>query len=306
MKHNYFVIENAYPIGNGGGVVKTIDDLQRILPTSLGAIEIGSITMEPRDGNTGNTFFKGNGFTLNSIGLKNPGIKYYEENLPIMIRMIEDAGKIAVVNVAGFSKNEYAELTGLAFSAGSDFVVLNYGCPNVEGKEILSYNNSQLRDTTINVVRQNNSAAAEGRLGMKLSPIFKKSDMEDIASFLNLLYNSAGEHGGYIGFVTTINTVPNGYDSHEDGQDAITPNSGMGGIAGPAVLPIALGQVRQWRNILESEIKIIGIGGVSAGKDIIKMMKSGADLVQIVSSYYATEDPAIFQHIIGEYAELTN
>ncbi len=306
MKHNYFVIENAYPIGNGGGVVKTIEDLQRILPTSLGAIEIGSITMEPRDGNTGNTFFKGNGFTLNSIGLKNPGIKYYEENLPIMIRMIEDAGKIAVVNVAGFSKNEYAELAGLAFSAGSDFVVLNYGCPNVEGKEILSYNNSQLRDTTINVVAQNNSAAAEGRLGMKLSPIFKKSDMEDIASFLNLLYNSAGEHGGYIGFVTTINTLPNGYDTHEDGQNAITPNSGMGGMAGPAVLPIALGQIRQWRSMLESEIKIIGVGGISAGKDIIKMMKSGADLVQIVSSYYATEDPAIFQHIIGEYAELTN
>lgn len=305
MQHNYFVIEDAHPIGNGGGVVKNIDDLKKILSTDIGSIEIGSITMEPRDGNTGNTFHKGNGFTLNSIGLKNPGAKYYEENLPTMIRMIEDAGKVSIVNVAGFSKNEYAELTGLAFSAESDFVVLNYGCPNVEGKEILSYNNSQLRDTTINVIRKNNSGAAEGRLGMKLSPIFKKSDMEDIASFMNLLYNSAGEHGGYIGFVTTINTVPNGYDSHEDGQNVITPNSGMGGMAGPAVLPIALGQVRQWRSMLESEIKIVGVGGVSSGKDVVKMFQSGADLVQIVSAYYGSEDPGVFQHIIAEYIELT-
>ena len=304
MKSNYFTIENNYPVSNGGGIVKTIEDLKRILPTSLGAIERGSITMEPREGNTGNTFFKGNGFTLNSIGLKNPGAKYYEENLPTMIRMIEDAGKVAIVNVAGFNRDEYVQLTGLAFSAGSDFVVLNYGCPNVGGKEILSYNNSSIRDTTINVIRRNNSPASEGRLGIKLSPIFKRSDMEEIASFLNMLYNSSGQSGGYIGFITTTNTIPNGYDIYGDGQSVITPNAGMGGMAGPAVLPIALGQVRQWRSMLESEIKIVGVGGVSSGNDVLKMFKSDADLVQIVSAYYATEDPGIFQHIIGEYLQL--
>lgn len=300
MQSNYFTIENTCPIGNGGGVVKTIEQLNKLLPTSLGAIEIGSITMEPREGNTGNTFRKMGGFTLNSIGLKNPGLKYYEENLPLMIQMIQDAGKIAIVNVAGFNKDEYADLTKLSFSSGADFTVLNYGCPNVKGKQILSYDRSNLRDTTIRVIRENHEST-DGRLGIKLSPIFNQPDMEDIASFLNLLLNSSSPSSGYVGFLTTTNTIPNGYDEDENGNQLISPNSGMGGLAGPAVLPIALGQIRQWRAILENEIKIIGVGGVSSGADVKKMIKNGAELVQITSAYYATEDPGIFQHIIGEY-----
>ncbi len=299
MKQSFFTAENVCPLGNGGGIVKYIADVHKLLATDLGAIEIGSITVEDRPGNEGNVFRDMGNYTLNSIGLKNPGFLYYQKNLGRMIQMIHEAGKTAIVNVAGFSKEEYCDLTNLAFEAKADLVNLNYGCPNVGHKEILSYNNLVLRDTTLSVIRTNKESA-EGRIGMKLSPIFRRSDIEDIASFLNILYQTKGS-SGYIGFVTTTNTIPNCYEEDGKGDQLISPNNGLAGMAGPAILPISLSQVKQWRSMLESEIKIMGIGGISTGSDIKKMMKNGADRVQAVSVYYDKEDPGIFQHMIGEY-----
>lgn len=295
-----FTTEYGVPIGNGGGIIKTVSDLEKILLTEVGAVEIGSITEVERPGNEGNTFRTGNGFTLNSIGLKNPGLRYYKKNLKLMITMIREAKKKSIVNVAGFSAEEYSTLTRLAFDAGSDFVVLNFGCPNVASKQILSYDRSALRSNIIYVLGENIEEAKDGRIGIKLSPIFNSPDMDDIASFLNLIHK--GSHG-YIGFVTTQNTVPNCYDEDDDGTPYITPNNGLAGMAGKAIFPMALAQVRQWRKLLDQSIKIIGVGGVTTGADMLKMMRY-ADFVQVTSAYYINEDLGIFSTIGGEYLYL--
>ncbi len=292
------------PLGNAGGTCKTREHLAKLLLTGLYAIEIGSITVEKRDGNTGNTFHKGEHITLNSLGLPNPGREYYEDNLKGMTSLIRKAGKKSIVNVVGFTEDEYTSLTRLSFKSGADMVVLNYGCPNVwvggvTQKSILTYNLDALKTTTQRVMLENITEASDGRIGVKLSPIFDPTYLHAVGDFFNSLIRAP--YQGKIGFITTMNTVPNCYDSHENGERVISPAGGLSGMAGSGIFPMALGQVKQFREILLPEIDIIGVGGVDSGLAMKKMLRAGASFVQVASAYYHNENPGVFNEIGAGY-----
>lgn len=294
-------------IGNGGGTCKTIEDVKKMCQvSSLAAIEIGSILPEIREGNSGNTFHYGGNFTLNSLGLPNPGKQYYEDTLAEMLLLIKKAGKISIVNVVGFSPEEYADMARLAFDKGAIYVVANLGCPNVwiDGKQkgILTYDLEAFNKISREIIYRNKIEAQQGRIGVKLSPILDPLHIKVIADELNyLLFENLS---GHIGFITTMNTIPNCY--YEDSNTSvISPGGGLSGMAGSAVLPLALGQVKQFRALLHNTIKIIGIGGVATGEDVQRMFRAGADLVQITSAYYKNHDHGEYERIGAEYATLT-
>ena len=61
---------------------------------------------------------------------------------------------------------------------------------------------------------------------------------------------------------------------------------GIGGLAGAALHPLALGNVRMLRTLLSRHdrtrhIQIIGVGGVSDDAGVQRMLKAGADYVAI-------------------------
>jgi dihydroorotate dehydrogenase len=292
------------PLGNGGGTCKTIEDVKKFVHYNLEAIEIGSITESQRSGNEGNTFYPGMNFTLNSLGLPNPGKEYYEKHLPEMVKIIHTANMACIVNVAGLSDTEYADLTKLAFKCGADYVVLNYGCPNIYvekiQKGILTYDSDGFKSITKSVLRENEEHAKSGQIGIKLSPVLDPRYINVITSFVN----SDLDPYHRIGFITTQNTVPNCYDEDEKGTRVISPGNGHAGMAGQAIFPMALSQVRQFRALLNEDTKIIGVGGVSSGLDMQKMLRNGANLVQVVSAYYRSEDMGVFNYIAAEYTEL--
>ena len=127
-------IRLEHPLMNGAGTCKLIDGdmgVKTLVRSATSAIVVGSITLEPRPGNSGDVFFVNNGFSLNSMGLPNPGADYYRKNLPEMVKLAHQARKPLFVSVAGFTHEEYADLTVLAFDGGADLVELNLACPNV-------------------------------------------------------------------------------------------------------------------------------------------------------------------------------
>ncbi len=260
--------------------------------------------MDSRFGNTGNTFHPGNTFSLNSLGLPNGGKIYYEEHLLEMTDFIRNAGKKSMVNVAGFTSDEYGNLTKFAFARGADYVVANYGCPNVwndkQQKGILSHDFETLRKTTASILFKNSHEGKRGRIGIKLSPLYP-SDITKVAGFLNELASTLPLP--YVGFITTTNTVPNCYEE-ENGEPVITEGEGLAGMAGDAIGPIARGQVKQFRKLLDERIRIIGAGGVSTGQDVQKMLNCGADFVQIASAYYKNHNLGIFEQIGAEFMML--
>lgn len=257
------------PVMNAAcSVAKSIEDVEALAKTTIGIILVGSITVEPRAGNPEPRWFVGNNFALNSFGMPNDGIEFYRANLPRMIKIAHDADKKFALSIAGFSTAEYVELAKMAAETEVDLLELNFGCPNVsvEGKQkpIVSFDPETLREIVEAV-----SQVAHMPLMIKVSPYSNPAELTRIAEAINT--------SGKVSAVVTSNTFPNGYQT--DDMDPVIAST-FGGVSGAAMLPIALGQVRQFRNALDASIAVVGVGGVETAKDAEQYFHAGAEIVQ--------------------------
>ena len=81
----------------------------------------------------------------------------------------------------------------------------------------------------------------------------------------------------------------------------ISPKGGFGGIGGGFTKPIALAKVAQLRQRLDSNIDIVGVGGVETGADAFQLILCGAAAVQTATTHWL-EGPGCFDRIAGELA----
>lgn len=200
--------------------------------------------------------------------MPNEGIAYYRGHLPDMIRWVHTSGKACALNVAGFSTDEYVQLASMGSEAGIDFVELNFGCPNVSEngtqKPIVSFDPDAIEEIITAV-----GEATDVPLLCKLSPYSNPAELARVAETIGGTGRVAG--------VTTSNTFPNGL-MMEGGEPVIA--SGTGGVSGNAMLPIGLGQVRQFRQHLPEDVAVIGVGGVESKEDADLYFQAGASAVQ--------------------------
>jgi len=265
------------PVMNAAcSVAKTIEDVEALSKTKAGAVLVGSITVTPREANPEPRWFDGEGFALNSFGMPNGGLEFYRANLPKMLSIVHKADKKFALSIAGFSTSEYVALAKLAEETGVDLLELNFGCPNVsvDGKQkpIVSFDPLTLREVIEAVGK-----ATEVSLMVKLSPYSNPAELICIAEVI-----SAAER---VSAVVTANTFPNGYwgGSGRGGADdkggPVLANV-FGGVSGRATLPITLGQVRQFRDVLPQRVAVIGVGGIETAADAAHYFEAGADAVQ--------------------------
>ncbi|MCZ6778667.1 MAG: hypothetical protein O7F16_06830 [Acidobacteria bacterium] len=104
--------------------------------------------------------------------------------------------------------------------------------------------------------------------------------------------------------VVSINTFPNALSFDPKGKPTISPADGLSGLAGQAVKPIALGQIKQLRALLPERIRLVGVGGIQSGQDIIDFKRAGADAVQVVTALL-NKGPNIFSTMLEEYVALS-
>ncbi len=262
-------VEIKVPVMNAAcSVAKSLDDVRSLCSTGVGVVLVGSITKEPRDGNPEPRWFVGDGYALNSFGMPNEGLVAYRKLLPKMRSIVHDADKKMALSVAGFSTTEYEQLAKLADESGVDLLELNFGCPNVslDGKQkpIVSFDLDSMREIIESV-----KAVTNIPLMIKVSPYSNPSELKDVAILLSDLEVSA---------VVTSNTFANGYMLNELSKPVIA--SEYAGVSGAALLPIALGQVRQFKKSLPESVKIIGVGGIESSMTADLYFQSGASMVQ--------------------------
>ncbi len=269
-------------------VAKTHEDVAALCKTKAGAVLIGSITLEAREGNPEPRWFVGEGYALNSFGMPNGGLEFYKTELPKMAQAIHDAHKIAVLSIAGFSTKEYVQLAEMADGSGVDMLELNFGCPNVsiEGRQkpIVSFDPETLQEI-IEAVQ----AVTNLPLAIKLSPYSNPADLQAVAMILTEVNIAA---------VVASNTFPNGFMANEQGGSVLANE--LAGVSGKALLAINLGQVKQFRAALPKSIQIIGVGGVETPEAAELYFQAGADVVQaatlIVRDGHAALDTLIKQN----------
>lgn len=255
-------------------------EYEEMYPLSkLGGISTKGTTLHKRTGNIAPRIAETHSGMLNSVGLQNPGIDYFiNTELPNLMTK----GTVIISNFAGASIEECAEAAAKLDETDVHMLELNISCPNVK-------QGGAAFGTDCNIAAQVTAAvrkATKKPLIVKLSP--NVTSITDIAKSVE----AAGADA-----VSLINTLL-GMRININNRRPILHNN-VGGMSGPAVFPIAVRMVWQVANAVN--IPVIGMGGVSCGRDAIEMMMAGASAVQVGAAIFT--DPYAPIKIIDEMNE---
>lgn len=255
-------------------------EYEKMYPLStLGGISCKGMTLRPQGGNPPPRVAETPAGMLNSVGLQNPGIDYFiEHELPNL--MTKDTTIIA--NVAGHTIEDCVTIAEKLENTPVHMIELNISCPNVKQGGAAFGTSVEAAGAITKAVRE----ASSKPLMVKLSP--NVTSITDIAKAVEA--NGADA-------VSLINTLLGMRINLETGRPILRNN--VGGLSGPAVLPVAIRMVWQVANAVQ--IPVVGMGGISTGKDAIEMMMAGASAVQVGAAIFA--DPYAPIHIINEMNE---
>lgn len=245
----------------------------------LGGICTKGLSLEPRDGNPPPRICETSAGMLNAIGLANVGVEAFcRDKLP----RLRERGITVVVNVFATSVDDFEKLAGrLDGETGITALELNVSCPNVDHGGIeFGRDPAAAARVTQAVV-----AATKLPVWVKMSP--EAGDLRAVAQAVQ----NAGAQA-----LTAINTV-RGLAIDADTWRPRLANR-TGGLSGPALKPIALRIV--WELSQYVDIPIIGIGGVSTGRDAVEFLLAGATAVEVGTASFS--DPLAAKHVRDELA----
>jgi dihydroorotate dehydrogenase (NAD+) catalytic subunit len=285
MTTSFCGIELRDPIINASGTFDAIaarrafgEELYDRFP--FAAFVSKTVTVEPRQGNPPPRLWELPGGMMNSIGLPNKGLAgYLAHDLPELARLPVPL----IVNVMGFSAEEVAALvTAFAEREEVSALELNVSCPNVETGMIMGADPHEI-DRLLTQVRPLTAKP----LIVKLTP--NASDVPAVAR--------AAEGAG-ADAVSLINTI-RGMSLHPATGEPWLGGT-TGGVSGPAVRAVALAQVHSVAGAVS--IPIVGMGGVSSGRDAHDLLRAGATLVAVGTESF--RDPAAGSRIARELSRM--
>lgn len=226
----------------------------------LGGIIVKGTTLEPREGNAYPRMAETPSGMLNSVGLQNKGIDYFERNI---YPKLSQYNTNVIVNINGSSIDDYVALTERINDLGHiPAIELNISCPNVKmGGMVFGTNPASTREVT-KAVR----AVCSKKLIVKLSP-----NVTNIVEFANIVQEEGADA------ISLINTLLGiAVDIHKMKPSLSTVT---GGLSGPAIKPVALRMV--WQVARAVKIPVIGIGGIMNAEDAIEFLLAGASAIQV-------------------------
>jgi dihydroorotate dehydrogenase (NAD+) catalytic subunit len=251
--------------------------------TRIGGFVAKSLTPEPRIGNPPPRIAEVPAGMLNAISLENVGVEaFVRDKLPAL-----PEGVTVIASVFGTAPHEYAEvckrLADVSRVAG---IEVNASCPHVKSGGIEFGQDPRVLGDLVRVVR---GAAAQPML-VKLSP-----NVTDIAEMARVC-EAEGADG-----LSLVNAVQAFDVDVETRRPVLRSPTGLGGLSGPAIRPIALRMV--WQASKAVKIPICGIGGISTAEDAVKFLLCGATAVQVGTANYLDPEAAVrVADGIAEYA----
>ena len=265
------------PIIPASGVFGYGHEYEELFPLSeLGGIATKGTTITKRNGNDAPRIAETTAGMLNSVGLQNPGIdEFIKTELPYLMQK----DTVILANIAGSTVEECVTIAQKLEQTDVHMIELNISCPNVKQGGMAFGASCAGAEAITAAVRK----ATSKPLVVKLSP--NVTNIAEIAKATE----AAGADA-----LSLINTLL-GMRIDIRTRRPILKNN-MGGMSGAAIFPIAVRMVWQCANAVQ--IPIIGMGGVTTGKDAIELMMAGASAVQVGAAIFT--DPYAPIRIIRE------
>ena len=273
------------PLFTASGCASSGKELAQFIDLrEIGAVVTKSVMSKARHGRPTPRMAETPSGMVNSIGLQGPGIDaFLAEDLPWLV---SQKARV-IVSIAGETIEEYATLARKVRSApGISALEVNISCPNVENRGLVFACDPEASRRVIDGVRK--TLGGELPIIAKLSP-----DVTDLVSIAKGVVD-AGADG-----LALINTVL----SMVINLDTMRPHLGgkTGGLSGPAIRPIAVRAIYQVHEAMPN-VPILGMGGVSTGRDALELILAGAKGVSVGTASFA--DPAAIITIQNELKEL--
>ena len=270
------------PVIPASGTFGYSEEFQEFLNLDdLGAFVVKGIYKDSRDGNPPPRIHETASGLLNSIGLAGPG----SEKLKEIIKRVHQLTKTPIiVNVCGETDEEYLEVAEI-FDRMDEVSILelNISCPNVKKGGKCPAQDEEHTFRLVKLVKQNTIKP----LIVKLSP-----NVPDIST----IAISAEEAGSDC--ISMVNTFL-GLAVDVETRSPVFKNF-FAGLSGPAIKPLALRLV--WEVTNHISIPVIGIGGITSGRDVLEYILAGAAAVQ--TGTINLVEPGASQRIINEIKEL--
>lgn len=299
LKTNVWGHEFRNPVGLAAGFDKHGEAVDGILKMGFGFLEVGSITPEPQPGKEKPRVFRltEDKAIINRYGFNSDGHKVVYKRLADR----EERQKIKEPGILGINlgknkdsldaANDYVQGVRL-FGELADFLVINISSPNTSGLRDLQAKEN-LENLINKVVTERNQLKCGKKppLLVKISPDLTDKDKEDIAEVVIKEKNSVD---GLIISNTTVSRSESLISSHQ---------KETGGLSGAPLKHMSTLVLRDMYSLTQGKLPIIGVGGISSGKDAYDKIKAGASLVELYTAL-AYQGPVVVNKIKRELAEL--
>lgn len=250
--------------------------------SDLGAVVVKSISAFKWEGNPGPRLVPLDAGMLNSVGLQGPGVDaWISHYLPLL----EKHKVNIIVSIWGRTVDEFAAAAQLLAPVAQRVaaVEVNLSCPNLEERSKLFAHSVQLTSAVTEAV-----VAAGIPVVAKLSPN------------THLISEIAGAAIGAGATAVTLTNTLVGIAIDVQGRKPILGGVG-GGLSGKALGPVALRAVFDLHRH-NPEIPIVGVGGISTGREALAMIMAGASAIQVGTANFA--DPRAPRTVLAELVSL--
>ena len=250
LKTNICGVEFQNPLMLAAGIMgSNASSMNWILKSGAGGVVSKSFSLNPHPGYVNPTTVAVDGGIINAIGLSNPGVLNFKEEL----KRIERENNVVIASIYGANPDEFSKLV-LEVQDYVDMIELNISCPHaMEG-----YGAS---------IGQSCDLSHDVPIIAKLTP-----NVTDIVEIAKTCEDAGAD------CLSLINTLGPGMKINIDVAKPVLSNK-FGGMSGKAIKPIA---VRNVYSVYEAvDIPLIGVGGIYTFEDVVEFIYAGARAVQI-------------------------
>jgi dihydroorotate dehydrogenase, subfamily 2 len=264
------------PVGLAAGLDKNGAHVDALAALGFGFIEVGTVTPRPQDGNPKPRLFRlpRAQSLINRFGFNNQGLQAFISN--VQRSSFRASGGILGLNIGKNATTPIERavddyLTCLdGVYAHADYVTVNISSPNTANLRSLQGGDELTTLLEALHTRREMLSDRHGRrvpLVIKIAPDLTQEQVDFIADLL-LRY-------GMDGVIATNTTLSRA------AVQGLPHAEETGGLSGPPVHELSLTVIRRLRERVGPDMAIIGVGGISAGRQAAEKVAAGANAVQL-------------------------
>ncbi|XP_015729789.1 dihydroorotate dehydrogenase (quinone), mitochondrial isoform X2 [Coturnix japonica] len=277
------------PLGLAAGFDKHGEAVDGLYRMGFGFVEVGTVTPQPQDGNAKPRVFRllEDEAVINRYGFNSHGHAAVQRRLrarqETQLKLTAEGMPLGI----NLGKNKSSTDAAADYVAGvrtlgplADYLVVNVSSPNTPGLRDLQ-GKAELRDLLTKVLAERDMLPCERKPAVlvKIAPDLTEQDKKDIAGVVCEV--------GVDGLIVSNTTIsrPSSLQS--------TQRLESGGLSGKPLRELSTQTVREMYALTQGRVPIIGVGGVSSGRDALEKIRAGASLVQMYTALVYHGPPVV-------------